>query len=84
MNINNIKGYNVKLKKIDHMVVTTVIKTPIMKDNWRTGKFRYRLAGYGTDKTNMSRFVTEKNAKSLARQLGQIIEERLPNHVRRY
>ena len=77
LKIDNIQAYNVKLKRKERMKVTDVIKTPITtKEGKKTGKFRYRLAGVGTDGTGMSRFIGEKDAKSIARQLGKSIEER--------
>ena len=76
VSIENIWAYNVKLKTSELMNIDTVIKTPIMKQGSKTGKFRYRLAGTGSDGTGMSRFIGQKDANSISRQLGKPIEER--------
>ena len=76
LSIDNIIAYNVKLKEKEPMKVVAVVKTPIMKEGQRTGKFRYRLAGVGSDGTGMSRFVNKEDAEKLAKQLGKNIEER--------
>nr|QBK86601.1 MAG: hypothetical protein LCMAC102_03960 [Marseillevirus LCMAC102] len=60
-----VEGYNVRLKTKEEMTtVTKVIKTPIKtKEGAKTGNFRYRVAGIGSDGTKMNTFVSEAVAK---------------------
>ncbi len=71
-----VEGYNVKLKVSEEMKVTEVIKTPITKEGVETGKFRYRVAGTGSDGTKMNRFVNEADAKKYAKQFKKTIVTR--------
>ena len=76
LNLNNVIAYNVRLKKKEAMDVVSIIKTPIMKEGKRTGKFRYRLAGRGSDGTGMSRFINKDQAEEAEGHFGMRMEER--------
>ena len=76
LNLNNVIAYNVRLKKKEAMDVVSIIKTPIMKEGKRTGKFRYRLAGEGRDGTGMSRFINKDQAEKAVSHFGFPMEER--------
>lgn len=76
LDLAEVIAYNVKLREKDTMEVNDVIKTPITKEGVKTGKFRYRLAGIGSDGTGMSRFINEVQAKEASTYFGLKIEER--------
>jgi len=75
LNLDNVIAYNVKLKEKEAMEVTAIIKTPIMKEGKKTGKFRYRLAGRGSDGTGMSRFINKDQAEEAEIRFDMHMEE---------
>jgi len=76
LDLDNVIAYNVKLKEKEAMEVVAIIKTPIMKEGRKTGKFRYRLAGRGSDGTGMSRFINKDQAEEAEGHFAMNMEER--------
>lgn len=78
LDLFNVPAYNVKLREMDYMQQKKIdiIKTPITKEGKKTGKFRYRLAGVGSDGTGMSRFINQNQAEEASAWYEMPIEER--------
>lgn len=64
-------AYNFSLRTKEEMDVNKVIRTSIVgADGKETGRYRYRVAGTGSNGTGMSKFVTEEKAKDIAKSFG--------------